>query len=114
MALFKKILSSIFGSKDREIKDRDGFYFYIRCDKCGTPVRVRVNKHNDFLLDYDSGERVLRKEVMDGGCFSLMYATIRIDGSYNIIDQEVEGGEFITWDEYRELTQPKETSTDAE
>ena len=114
MAFFKNLISSIFGSTDGEIKDRDGLYFYIRCDKCGTPVRIRANKNNDFQRDYDTGELLLRKEVMDGGCFSLMYATIRLDSAYKVIDQEVEGGEFITWQEYKELTKPQDVSADAE
>ena len=52
--------------------------------------------------------------VSDGGCFSLMYATIRLDSAYKVIDQEVEGGEFITWQEYKELTKPQDVSADAE
>ena len=105
MAFLKKLLESIFGSAGGEVKDREGLYFYIRCSHCGTPVRIRVNKYNDFQRDYESGDLHLRKEVMDGGCFSLMYATIHLDSAYKVIHQEVEGGEFITFDEYRELSQ---------
>jgi hypothetical protein len=114
MAFFKKILSGIFGSEDREIKDRDGIYFYIRCNKCGTPVRIRANKHSDFQRDYDTGELLLRKEVMDGGCFSLMYATVRLNSAYQVIEKDVEGGEFLTWEEYRELTPPKDAGEHSE
>ena len=114
MSFLKNILSKFFGSSDGEIKDRDGLYFYIRCDKCGAPVRLRVNKFNDFQRDYDTGELHLRKEVMDGGCFSLMYATIHLNSAYKVINQEVEGGEFISWEEYKELTQKRVTEEDAE
>lgn len=105
MSLFKKILGFIFGSPAQELKDRNGMVFYVRCNKCGTPVRVRADKTHDFQRDYDTGELVLRKEMMDGGCFSLMVATIRVNGAYQIIDQAIEGGELITWEEYKQLTQ---------
>ena len=114
MSFLKNLISKLFGSSGGEIKDRDGLYFYIRCDKCGTPVRLRVHKFNDFQRDYDTGELFLRKEVMDGGCFSLMYATIRLNGAYKVIEQDVEGGEFISWEEYKALTQQQDSSADAE
>jgi hypothetical protein len=113
MAFFKNLLNTIFGSASGEIKDREGLYFYVRCNKCGTPVRVRVNKYRDFQRDYDTGNLLLRKEVMDGGCFSLMYATIELDSSYKVIRQEIEGGEFITWDEYQQLAKGHDTESDS-
>jgi hypothetical protein len=112
MSFLKNLFSSIFGSADREIKDPNGIYFYIRCNKCGTPVRTRADKAHDFERDYDTGELTWNKEVMDGGCFSLMYATVRMNGAFQVIEQSIEGGEFITWEEYKQLTQPKTTPAD--
>jgi hypothetical protein len=41
--------------------------------------------------------------MMDGKCFSLMYATVRFDGSKRITSQKIEGGEFITEEEFHQL-----------
>lgn len=109
MGFLKKIIDTIFGSPDQEIKDRDGIYLYVQCNKCGAPIRVRADKHHDLQRDYDTGEFVLNKEIMDGSCFSLIHATVRFDPSYRIIDQEIKGGKFITWEAYHELTKPAET-----
>jgi len=111
MSLFKKIIAGILGSPTQEIKDRNGILFYIRCGRCGTPVRIRADKYHDFHRDHETGELIMHKEIMDGGCFNLMHATIRVNGAYRIIHQEVEGGEFITWEEYNQQAPTSKSNT---
>ena len=111
MSTIKEFFSRLFGSKNQEVKDRNGYYFYVRCKKCGAPVRIRASKTSDFERDYDTGELTLRKEIMDGGCFSLMYATIKVNAAYQVVEQSVEGGEFITWEEYNALAHPPKAET---
>lgn len=107
MGFFKRIKDAIFGSAEGEIRDPDGIYLYIKCSRCGAPVRIRADKRHDLQRDYDTGEFVLNKEIMDGTCFNLIYATVRFSPSYQIVDQEIQGGEFITWEEYQALAAPK-------
>ncbi len=106
MNFLKKIAERIFGSNTGELKDPDGIYLYIQCANCGSPIRIRADRHYDLQQDYDSGALVLRKEIMDGKCFRLIYATIQFDAAYHIVDQTVEGGKLITWEEYQALTRP--------
>jgi len=110
MGFLKKIIDSVFGSGGGEIRDPDGIYLYIKCDRCGAPVRVRADRRHDLQRDYDSGELILRKEVMDGACFSLIQTTTRFDAGYRVIDQQIDGGEFISWEEYQKLTTPAKKS----
>ena len=117
MGFLKKIAQAIFGSSEGEVRDPDGIYLYVKCDRCGAPVRIRADKRHDLQRDFDTNELVLRKEIMDGSCFSLIHATVRFSPGYRILDQEIEGGEFISWEEYQALTQsPKgpEPSQDSE
>jgi hypothetical protein len=107
MGFFKKIKDAIFGSPEGEIRDPDGIYFYVKCGKCGSPVRVRADKYHDLVRDYDTGEFTWNKEIMDGSCFSLIHATVRFDASRRVIEKEIEGGEFISYEEYKELTTPE-------
>lgn len=104
MNLLKKIAEQLFGSRTAEITDPDGIYFYVKCQQCGAPVRVRVDRQHDLQRDDDGGGFLLRKEIMDGRCFRLMYAAVRFDPAYRIVEQTVEGGEFITWEEYQQHT----------
>lgn len=110
MAFLKKIREALFGNPNGEIKDKDGIYFYVKCAKCGAPIRIRVDKFHDLQQDEDDGGYVLRKEIMDGSCFRLMYATVRFDFNRRILEQEIEGGEFITWEEYQALVEPAKSS----
>ncbi len=110
MGFFKKIRDAIFGTPNVNVtgaKDPEGIYLYVKCNRCGAPIRVRADKRHDLQRDFDEGGYVLRKEIMDGTCFSLIHATVRLDPAYRIVDQEIEGGEFITQEEYLELTRPK-------
>jgi hypothetical protein len=103
MGFFKKIWDAIFGSSEGGIRDREGIYFYVKCGKCGAPVRVRADKYHDLVRDYDTGEFEWNKGIMDGTCFNLMHASVRFDPSRRVIEKEIEGGEFIDYEEYQEL-----------
>ncbi len=84
--------------------DPDGIYFYVRCGRCGQALRVRASRRFDLMSDFEQGGYVLHKEMMDGTCFSLMYATVRFDENYRILSREIEGGEFITEEEFQKAT----------
>lgn len=87
---------------ERRPRDPDGIYLYVRCGRCGQKLKVRADRRFDLLRDMDEGGYVLRKEMMDSTCFSLMYATVRFDEDYRVVSREIEGGEFITEEEFSE------------
>jgi (2Fe-2S) ferredoxin len=98
MKLLKR-LRGLVGGEGRS-RDPDGIYFYVRCGRCGQKLKVRADRHFDLVQDLDEGGYVLHKEMMDGTCFSLMYATVRFDDDKRIVSQEIEGGEFISEEEF--------------
>jgi len=60
---------------------------------------MRVNMIND-LSALDDGGYILRKEILDDKCFTLIRAELRFDSRRRIISQSIEGGEFITREQY--------------
>ena len=93
--------------------DRDGLYFYVRCDRCGDVVRVRVNTANELQQEFAESDGVagysLRKVVVDAKCFRPIEVSMRFDGRRREQSREIEGGRFITAEEYaaeRAETQP--------
>jgi (2Fe-2S) ferredoxin len=98
MKLLKR-LRGLAGGEGRP-RDPDGIYFYVRCGRCGQKLKVRADRRFDLVRDLDEGGYVLHKEMMDGTCFSLMYATVRFDDDKRIVSQEVQGGEFISEEEF--------------
>lgn len=85
-------------------------HLYVRCSRCGSPVHVRVHLFNDLAVEFGDGEDVvgyqLRKEIMDSRCFRLMYAELSFDRNRRELSRTIEGGEFITKEEYERLAQP--------
>jgi len=84
--------------------DTSALWIYVRCSRCGAKVRVRINPIND-LSTADDGGYILRKEMMDDKCFQLMRAELRFDDKRRVLSREIEGGEFITEEEYH-ATEP--------
>lgn len=80
--------------------DPNALWLYVQCDKCGAPVSIRVDTRNDISIDYETGGRFLRKEIMDSTCFQLMYADVRFDGNGKIAEKTIQHGRFLTRAEY--------------
>ena len=84
--------------------DRDALYFQVRCDRCGDVVRVRVNTANELQQEFAESDGVegysLRKTVVDAKCFRPIEVSMRFDGRRRELSREIEGGGFITADEY--------------
>jgi hypothetical protein len=91
-------LKRLFGGG--EPRDPDALWLYVRCDRCGQKMKIRVDRRHDLRRDYESGGYKLDKEIMDGTCFSLMMARVRFDAGQHIVSQELEGGTFLTREEF--------------
>lgn len=91
-------LRSVFSSGPSARAD-DAVHIYVECARCKSKVHVRLDKRHD-LSQEEGGGYFVRKEIMDSKCFRLMTAEITLDGSYRIQRQEVQGGRFISRQEY--------------
>jgi hypothetical protein len=91
-------LKKLFGNEPKEYVDNDGIYFYAQCNQCNAVVKVRASKHND--LSRTDGGFVWHKTIVDNRCFRRMQAVVYFDGRYNVTDQQLTGGEFVTEAEY--------------
>lgn len=103
MGLLDK-LRSLFSSRPSAQAD-DAIHIYVECGRCKSKVHVRLDKRHD-LSQGEGGGYFVRKEIMDSKCFRLMTAEIALDTSYRIQNQEVQGGRFISKQEFEEVTSP--------
>jgi hypothetical protein len=82
-------------------------HLYVKCNRCGAPVHVRVDTRNDLSIEYGDSEEPsgyrLIKEIMDSRCFRLMRAEIDYDGAKRELSRQIEGGTFITREEFERL-----------
>ncbi len=101
-------LNKLFKPSDRPTrKDFGVLWLYVQCAHCGTPLAVRVNRNNELSHDYENGGYILRKEMMDGKCFQLMYAELHFDDQFKITSQQIDHGKFLTRAEYDALKTSK-------
>jgi hypothetical protein len=103
-------LRRLFGGRGQGASpDNNVLHLYVRCQRCGAPVHVRVHLYNDLAVEYDENENVsgyrLHKEMMDSRCFRLIYADVRFDRNRRELERSIEGGEFVSEEEYSRLSQ---------
>jgi hypothetical protein len=91
-------LRRLFGGG--EPRDPDAIWLYVRCDYCGQKMKIRLDRRFDLHHDYERGGYRIDKSIMDGTCFSRMMARVHFDNGYRILSQELEGGTFLTREEF--------------
>lgn len=94
----------------KESEDR-GIYYYIRCTKCGEAIRVRVDRSSDLAQEFDDGGDYpsgysASKGIVGKKCFRVINLTIRFDRRGNEAGRSIEGGEFITAEEFAQEQPP--------
>ena len=99
-------LRSLFSSRPSAPAD-DAIHIYVECGRCQSKVHVRLDKRHDLSQGEGSGYFV-RKEIMDSKCFRMMMAEIAFDSSYRIQTQQVQGGSFISKQEFETAVPPGE------
>ncbi|MBI5032808.1 MAG: hypothetical protein HZB51_19965 [Chloroflexi bacterium] len=93
---FLKSLKSMFTASS----DPNVLWLYVKCKRCESPVAVRVDLRNDPSLDDESDGYILRKEIMDDKCFTLMHAQVKLNARHAVTEKTIDKGEFITEQEF--------------
>ena len=106
------ILKSIFGSGNNTGRSRDGgLYIYVKPKMCNEILRIRINTANDLSrTDGDKGYFV-RKVANGTRCPFPVEVMIYFDTRRNILDREIENGEFVTEDDYDSFMAEKAQSS---
>ncbi len=98
--LFKKIFS---GSKSRGSKEI--INYYIRDNKCGEKIKLVFRKGYDIVQEYDSDSEEdysIRKTAICDNCYNQIEIKLKFDMNYNIIEEQLDGGESISEEEFHE------------
>ena len=105
MSLWARLKASF--SAGRASGRDEGIYFYVRCERCGDRVRVRLNPGAELQQDFGESSAAagysVRKMVVDQRCFRPIEVRMRFDAGRRELSREVEGGAFLTREEYEAL-----------
>ena len=97
-------LRKLFGGSDRNSApvDKNGIYLYIRSKRAADAVsKVRIDKKYD--LNSSDGGYKWHKTIVDAKYFSRIQAVVEFDRNYQVVGQDLDGGEFITAEEYEAI-----------
>ena len=79
-------------------------WIYTHCRRCGEVIKTRVDLRNDLSLQ-DEGGYISRKTLVGNQlCFQRIEVTLRFDEHRSLIEQQAQGGEFITAEEFLAAT----------
>jgi hypothetical protein len=107
-------LKKLFGGGNNSASnasDKDGFFIYVQCDRCEKRVRLRILKQHD--LNYTDDGFVWHKTIVDSRCFQHIPAVVHFDRSLNVLNQEIDGGHFITRAEFEQAEVSHNTDSGA-
>ena len=110
MSLFGRVVRALLGGPGGSRGARDdgaggnAFWVYVKCSHCGEKIRVRVSREHDLSADFDAGDMpsayYAHKEIVGNQCFRRIKVDLHFDGRRQLADQKIEGGTFITREEY--------------
>jgi hypothetical protein len=85
---------------------------YVRCKKCGEVLKARIDLRNDLSIRYGEGGEsdhyFTRKTIIGSkGCYAPIEIELKFDDKRELLDQTIQGGEFLTEDEYQQGLQDK-------
>ena len=96
-------ISRLFG-RGAPASSNGVIWLYVRCERCGEKIRVRINRNTDAQPEYDEGGHVthyvLRKEILGNRCPSLMSVELQLDKNGAIAEQRPERCVIIGEQEY--------------
>lgn len=78
----------------------DGYYFQVRCNRCGEVINVRVNIYNDLSVEYDErgnpDNYYCRKVVMgENRCYQQIEVGLKFNASRKLVSKTITGGKFV-------------------
>ncbi len=76
-----------------------GLYYYIRCNRCGEVIRVRINPNNDLSVR-DKDQRFTRKTIVGQKCYNRIEAEFTYSASRKLTGAEITGGVQVTQEDY--------------
>ncbi len=89
----------------------NALWLNVKCGRCGEAIRVRVDRRYDVasnLLDPGEGGAAytVHKDVVGDRCFQRIRVTLGFDRRMNIVERQVQGGQFQTEAEFEAAGRP--------
>ncbi len=117
MGFLSNVRNVLFGKRNNSLAGGGGgssfgdeagvYWIHAQCQRCGEPLKSRVNLNNDPSLADDNQTWIVRKGLTGSGkehCFQTIEVTLHFDSKKSqVLNAEATGGKLITAEEYEAL-----------
>jgi hypothetical protein len=93
-------LRKLFGGQASSSGDADGLYYYVKGDRTGEVVQVRLHRYNDLSETDNQQGFYARKLVVGQDHFERMEAEFFFDKNRRLTSADVQGGSLVDRDDY--------------
>lgn len=93
-------LKRLFGGGRRSGGDAEGLYFYVRAQRTGEVIQVRIHRFNDLSLMDSDGGYFTRKVIVGTKSFDRLEAEFYFDRNRKFVSCDVTGGELVEREDY--------------
>jgi hypothetical protein len=77
-----------------------GLYYYIKCNRCGEVIKVRINPMNDLSYSDSDNSLFVRKVIVGRKCYNRIDAEFSYSNARKLLNADVSGGEMVDKKEY--------------
>lgn len=88
-------LKRLFGGGGGSRGDKDALYIYVRSDRTGEVIRVRIHLYNDLSLSEDGDGYYVRKVIVGEKSFDRIEAQLTFDNKRQLSGSQIYGGELV-------------------
>ena len=111
MSFLKKIQSFF-----RFYPQTNALWIYVQCKYCHEPLKTRVNLASQLSVYYDkkgiTKGYFCRKTIIGShGCYRPIEVELNFDANKRLVGKEINGGSFLTEQEYDELLKARESES---
>ena len=107
MGILKKLKQSLAGSGSGRRGD-PGIYFYIRLDRSGEVVKLRLIPGQDLVPNYSNDTYFSRKTIIGPQSLERAEATFHFNGQRRFELADISGGELTDEEAYRQQQEAAE------
>jgi len=100
MNFLKQLANMFSGSSSLAPGGDAGLYYYVRCDRCGEVIKVRINRMNDLSQSDDGKTLFARKTIVGQRCYNRIEAEFTYNANRQLVNTEIQGGKLATEEDF--------------
>jgi hypothetical protein len=91
--ILRQIASLFVGSGS--VAGDAGLYYFVKCNRCGEVIQVRINSMNDLSAADDGHGKFTRKTIVGRRCYNRIEAEFNYDNNRKLTNSEITGGTLV-------------------